>query len=182
MGRSGRDFGIAPGGLEPLLSDRRIIVEVDQIVRDAWVLRLAFCDHFEDGRAFELVGIGLVGRRRRGVEGKGIIDLRFVIIWITLRELFHGLGVSLHARAVIDLVVIGVHGAERIDVVALPLGLGADGFCLRQRGGTLGEVLCRGRNMGIPKQAERDTPIGDAALGIGLQHILEYVLRRAVPE
>ena len=35
MGRSRRDFGIAPGGLEPLLGDRRIIVEVDQIMRDA---------------------------------------------------------------------------------------------------------------------------------------------------
>ena len=39
-----------------------IIVEMDQIMRHAGMLRLAFGDHFQDRRAFELIGIGLVGR------------------------------------------------------------------------------------------------------------------------
>ena len=56
------------------------------------------------------------------------MDLRFVIVRIALCQLFHGLGVGLHARAVIDLVVVGIHGAERVEVVALALGLGADAF------------------------------------------------------
>ena len=126
-----RDFGIAPGGIEPLLGDRRIVVKMDQIMRHAGVLRLALGDHLQDCRALELAGIGLVGRRSRGIERERIIDLRFVIIGIALRQRFHGFDVGLHAGAVIDLVVVGVHGAKRIQIVALTLGLGADVLCLR---------------------------------------------------
>ena len=82
----------------------------------------------------------------------------------------------------IDLVVVGVHDAERVEIVALALGLGADALRLRDRGGALGEILRRRRDVWIPQQAQRDAPIGDAAFGIGLQHILEDLLRGAVPE
>ena len=41
MRGAGRDLGVEPRGLEPLLGDRRIVVKVDQIVRDAGMLRLA---------------------------------------------------------------------------------------------------------------------------------------------
>src|SRR5260370_3389189 len=131
----------------------------------------------QDGRGLELAGIGLVVRRSGGVERERIMDLRFVVIRIARGQLFHGLGVGQQARAVIDLVVVGVHGAERREVVALALGLGAGAFRFRQRGRTLGEVLRRRRGMGIPQQAERNAPIGDGALWIGLQHILAGLLR-----
>jgi hypothetical protein len=42
------------------------------------------------------------------------VDLRFVIVWITLRQLFHGLGVGDNPGAVIDLVEVGVHDRERV--------------------------------------------------------------------
>ena len=67
-------------------------------------------------------------------------------------------------------------------IVALALGLGADALSLGDRGGALGEIFRGRRDVGIPEQAERNAPIGDAAFGIGLQHVLECVLRRAVPE
>ena len=62
-----RDLGVTSGGLEAFFSDGRIVVEVDEVMRHAGMLRLAYCDRLQDCRAFELVGVGLVGRRRRGV-------------------------------------------------------------------------------------------------------------------
>ena len=84
--------------------------------------------------------------------------------------------------AMIDLVIVGVHDGKRVDVVALALCLGADALALGDRGGAFGEILRRRRHVGIQQQAQRDAPIGDAACGIGLEHIFEYMLRRAVPE
>ena len=48
--------------IKSLLGDGRIVVEVDEVVRDAGVLRLARKDWLQDPRSFELVGVGLVGR------------------------------------------------------------------------------------------------------------------------
>ena len=95
MRRGGRDLGVAPRGLEAFLGERRIVVEVDQVMRHAGMLRLAFRDRLQDGRAFELVGVGLIGRRRRGVERERVVNLRFVVVRIALRKLLHGLGVGL---------------------------------------------------------------------------------------
>src|SRR6266436_5579513 len=150
MCRGWRDLGIASGGIEAFLGDRRIVVKVNQVMRHAGMLRLAYRDRLQDDRALELAGVGFVDRRSRRVQGEGIIDLRFVIVGIALCQLFHGLGVSLHARTVIDLVVVGVHGAERVEVVALALGLGADAFSLGDRGSALGEILGGRRRVGIP--------------------------------
>jgi hypothetical protein len=55
-----RDLGIALGSVESLLCDRRIVIEVDQIMRDAGMPRLALEDRLQDSSALELVGIGLV--------------------------------------------------------------------------------------------------------------------------
>src|SRR5260370_303213 len=170
------DLGIAPGGIEAFLGDRWIVVKVNQVMRHAGMLWLAYCDWVQDRRALERAGVRFVGRRSRGVQRKRIIDLRFVIVGITLSQLFHGLGVSMHARTMIDLVVIGVHGAERIEVVALALSLGADALSLGDRGSTLGEILRRRRRVRIPQQAYCDAPIGDPAFRICLQHLLEHSL------
>ena len=62
MRRGGRDLGIASGRFQALLGDCRVVVEMDQVVRHAWMLRLALGDRLEDRCAFELVGVGLVGR------------------------------------------------------------------------------------------------------------------------
>ena len=182
MRRGWRDLGIASRGIEALLGDRRIVVEVNEIVRDAGMLRLALGDRLEDCRALELVGVGLVGRRGRCVERERVMDLRLVVLRILLCQLLHRLGIGHDARAVIELLVVGVHDRERVDIVALALRLGADALALRNGGGAVGEILRRRRHVRVPEQAQRNAPIGDAAFGIGLQHILKRLLRCAVPE
>ena len=49
------DFCIYSCRIEPLLCDRRIVVEMDQIVRDTGMLRLACKYWLEDRGAFELI-------------------------------------------------------------------------------------------------------------------------------
>ena len=41
MGGRGRDLGVTPGRIEALLRDRGVIIQMDQIMRDAGMLRLA---------------------------------------------------------------------------------------------------------------------------------------------
>src|SRR3954453_3892455 len=55
-----RDLGVALGSVESLPCDRRIVIEMDQVMRDAGMPRLALEDRLQDSGALELVGIGLV--------------------------------------------------------------------------------------------------------------------------
>ena len=75
---------------------------------DSGMLRLARPNGFEDCRALELIGIGLVVGRRRDIERNRIRDLGFVIVRIALRQRFHRLQIFLHAVSVGKLVVIGM--------------------------------------------------------------------------
>ena len=85
---------------------------MDQVVRDAGMPRLALEDRLQDGGALELIGIGLVVGRGRDVERDRVEDLRFVVVGIALRQRFHRLEIGLHARAVRDLVVVGIETAS----------------------------------------------------------------------
>ena len=129
MGGGGRDLGVTPGRIEAFLRDRGVIVQMDQIVRDAGMLRLAFCDRFQDRRALDLIGVGLVGGRSRGVERKRVMNLRFVVVRVALRQLLHGFRVGHDAGAVIDLVKVGIHDAQRIQIVTLALASRRQGSC-----------------------------------------------------
>ena len=40
-------------------------------------------DLFQDSRTFQLIGIGLVGRRSPDIERQSIVDLRFIVLWIS---------------------------------------------------------------------------------------------------
>ena len=76
------DPGIAQRRIEALLGEGGIVVGVNQIVRHARMLRPALGDRLQDGSRLELVGVGLVRRRRSDVEREGIVDLHFVVIGI----------------------------------------------------------------------------------------------------
>jgi hypothetical protein len=54
--RGRRDLRVAVGGVEPLRGGLRIVVEVDQVVRDARMPRQALGDRLEDRGALRLLG------------------------------------------------------------------------------------------------------------------------------
>src|SRR5712671_6742910 len=118
------------------------------------MLRLPYGDRLQDRRALELTGVGLVGRRSRGIQRERIVDLRLVVVWIALRQLFHGLRIGQNAGAVIDLFVVGVHDRKRVQIIALALRLGTDALSLGDRGSAFGEILRRRRAVRIQQQAE----------------------------
>src|SRR6202035_4420615 len=92
------------------------------------------------------------------------------------------LEIFLQAYAVLDLVVVGVEQRQRIDEVALALALGADRLRLLDGGERRREVRLRRLAVRIVPQAERDTPIRDGAIGVGMKRLLEDFLRLLVPE
>src|SRR6476661_9147015 len=47
MRRSRRDFGVAPGGVDPFLRERRRVVEMNEIMSDTWVPRLPLVDRLQ---------------------------------------------------------------------------------------------------------------------------------------
>src|SRR2546427_12808465 len=96
------------------------------------MLRLPLEDRLQDQGAFELIGIGLVARRGSYVERDRVSDLRLFVIGIARSKRLLRLKEGLNARAMVDLVVIGIERQEGVDVVALALRLGTDGLSLLQ--------------------------------------------------
>ena len=107
--RVGCDLRIAQRRGQAFGGDRRIIVQVDQVMGDARMLRLALHDRPEDRRAFQLIGVSLVRRRGRNIERDRIENLRLVVGGITAGKSFHRFQVGLNPRLMRDLVVIDVH-------------------------------------------------------------------------
>ena len=182
MRRVRRDLGIAQRRGEAFGGDRRIVIQMDQIVGDAGVLRLPLPDRLQDGGALELVGVGLVGGRRRHIQGDRIEDLRLVVVGIFCRQRLHLLQVGLHARLLRGLVVVNIHHRQRVDVVALALGPGANRFRLLDRRKPERKIGRRYRAVRIAEQRQRDAPIGDGAFRVGLDRLLVDFLGFRIPE
>ncbi len=180
--RGRRDLGVSVGGVEALRGSLRIVVEVDEVVRDARMPRQALGDRLQDRGALGLLGVGLVVQVGRGVERDGVGDLRLVVVRIFRRDLLLRVAERADALDMAELVVVGVHQQQRVDVVALALGLGAHRLGLLDRGEAGREVGRRDRVMRIVEQRERDAPLRHGAGRIGLQRLLEDLLRVEVPE
>ena len=71
------------------------------------------------------------------------MNLRFVVVRIALRQLLHGLRIGHDAGAMVDLVEVGVHDTQRIQIVALALGPGAKALALGDHGRAVGEIFRR---------------------------------------
>src|SRR5215469_7350853 len=153
-----------------------------EIMRDSRVLRLPRPDLFQDFRSLELIGIALIGERSPDIEGKRVMDLRFVVAGIAVRELFHCFEIGEDACAMIDLLIIRIHFSESVEVIALSLCLRAQCLPLLDRGSALCQVLRWRCNMRIVQEAQRDTPIGDGTFGIGLKRVFKRLLGCPVPE
>ena len=179
--RGRRDLGVAVGRVEALLGGLRIVVEVDEVVRDARMPRQALGDRLQDRGALGLLGVGLVVEVGRGVERDGVGDLRLVVVRILRRDLLLRVAERADALAMAELVVVGVHQHQRVDVVALALGLGAHRLGLLDGGEAGREVGLRDRVVRIVEQRERDAPLRHGAGRVGLQRLLEDLLRLEVP-
>src|SRR6516164_1061873 len=180
--RRRRDLRIPLGRVEASLRQGRRVVEMDQVVGDAGMARLAQEDRLEDRGALELHRIGLVARRGRDIEFDRIENLGFVVLRIALRHAFHGLEVGKYAGAVIDFIEVGIERGHRIDEITLALSLRADRLALLDGRKAKRKVADGRRRVRIIEKAQRNAPIGDPAIRVGLEHLLEEFLRLAIPE
>src|SRR5262249_46485760 len=146
------------------------------------VLWLPLEDGLEQSCALELVGIGLVGGRCRYVERDRVGDLGLIILGVAQSYLFFGLKVVLDACPMIDLVIVYVHGSNRIDVVALALRLGPQSLALLHGLEAEWQIAWRWGRVRIVKVAESNAPIGDGTFGIRFENLFERAFRCAVPE
>lgn len=178
----GRHRRVAARRGQPALGEHGRIVAVDQVVRDAGMVRLLQVDRLEDCRRLELLGIGLVGGQRRGVEGQRVEHAGLAVVRVGRVDPRHRLLVGEAARAVIELVPVPVERRAGTDIVPLALGLGADGLGPRHRLGTRFEGALAGR---VPERvpvAHRHAPVAHGTGRVGLGHPGERLDRLLVPE
>ena len=140
---------------------------MDQIMHDARMVRLFFPDLVEDPGRLLLIGIGLVGLERAGVQGQAIESRSLAILGVALVDLRHRLLVRDRTGLMIELLIVAVEGGDRSYVIRLArrLGRGCNRLCDCLRTG-----FERSRRRGVPQRVPMthgDPPIGHRAVGLG---------------
>ena len=129
VGRRRRHLGVTVRRIEALRGGLRIIIEMDQVVRDAGMLRQPPRDRLEDRGPLGLLGVGLVVQVGGGVERDRVGDLRLIVVAILGRDLLLRIAERTDALDVAELVVIGVRADSILDHrIAIP---NADGSVAR---------------------------------------------------
>ncbi len=175
-GAAGAIFAYLLAAGSPRSRDRREVVAVDEVVRDARVVGILLVERLEDRdrlqeRLHRLVIERLVQRER-------VEDLGLDVLGILLRQRFHRIAIAARARFLVDRIVALVVDLDRRDPVALARALGADRFAFLD---VVESALQRG---GVERADQRvwpiahgEAPIRDRAVGIGLQRRVERIDR-----
>ena len=176
-----RDLRVAPRSAEPARGQGRIVIAVDDVVRDAGMVRLLGQDLLEDRARLQLIGVRLVGRRRRRVQRERIEHRGLAVVGIAPVELLHRLLVGGGPRAMVQLVVVAIVRLDRGDVVLLARRCGQPTRLLQ--GGRA--LLQHRRARGLPERvvdAHRHAPVAHRAGRILRRQLGEGLLRLLVPE
>jgi hypothetical protein len=162
------DRGIAVGGVQSLLRGLRIIVEMNEIMRHARMPLLTLRDRLQNCGAFALLGISLVIGVSGGIERDRVSNLRLVVLWILRGDLLLRVAERADALDMAELVIVGIHEHQRVDVLAFALALGAHHLGFLNRGEARREIGPRNRIMRIVEQRECETPLRHGARRVGL--------------
>ncbi len=179
-----RDARIAARRREPFGRDRRRIVAVNEIVRDARMVGMLGELPLEDVGRGQIGPVALVGQRLGAGEIERVEDLGLVVGRVARGQRLERAGPVELSRAlgtVRPIVPVGGHG---LDVVALALGLGADLPALIDRRLRSLGPLRRGADagQGVGHQDGGDSPRRDRAGRILHQDVAECFLGLRVPE
>lgn len=180
--RPGCEFRVDAGGRQRQLRELRIVEAVNEIVRDARMLRLMRQYAIENLRSFLLIRVRLVVRRCDAKQGERVEDRGFVILWIRARHIRHRLFVREHACAVSELVGICIEGVDRVDECLLARRFRVD--LLRFRGGLPSgpQFIRRGSCPERMQIGHCRAPPGHAALRVCIRCAAERLLRLDIPE
>ena len=168
---------------ERLLSQRRVVVGVDDVVREARVLRMLLEERLENGRGFQLLRILFVGCESGLIHRERIEDPRFHVSRIRADDPLHRLFVRNGACALRRSVGAGIKLGSRGDERALARRRRACGLRLLNGGPPKLDLLRRAESgKRIAPAAERDAPVGHRAGGILRGDPLERGDRLRKPE
>ncbi len=162
-----RNAGIAPRRGNSLFGKRCKVVGVNEVVRHTRMLRVLLEEFFQKCCGFDLVGVGEVAFRRRGLQRQRMIDLHLVVVGIVLRHPLHRGIVVCQSDIRGDRVVVAEIGAQRLDPVALALRLRPGRPRLFECVPSRLRVGPRRRGcQGVAEEVHRHTPVCHRAGGI----------------
>ena len=124
--RRRRDLRVTPGRFERLIGERRKVVAVDDVVREAGMIRLAGDESFENRASLALLGERLVARRRGGGDRQRVEDRRFAVVRVGRGDPRHRIAIRHHTGGLIRRLEIGVEPGHRVHIRPLAFGLRAD--------------------------------------------------------
>ena len=136
-------------------------------MHDARVVRFLLPDFVEDLGCLSLVGKGLVGLERTGVQRQAIEHRGLAVVRVALIHLLHRLFVGERTSLMVELVIVAIEGGDCCDVIRLARRLGRGRHRL---GDCFGAGFERGRRRGVPERVpmtHRDAPIGHRTAGLG---------------
>ena len=183
-GESGAILAYARAALRPSSASGRIIDAVNDVVRHARMVLMARQHLVENLAALLLPRIRLVGRvevadrhQLQGVENR-----RLVVVGIPLADPGQSPLVILRPGGVVHRLPVLVEHRERIDVVALAIGLRASGQRAIESRRALLQFLGRRRRPYRVIPGPRDAPVRHGAGRVGLRGIVERDSRFLVAE
>ena len=173
--RGRRDFRVSPRGVERFGRQGRHVVAVNDVVREARMLRLGREELLEDCARLQAARVGFVGWLLGRAQRQGVEDRRFGILGESVGDAGHRIAIRQDSRVLIHGVRIGEQLRGGIDVRAFAIGLRADGFCsvegftalLHLSGGPLADAER------VAPSAHADAPIRDPAARVGRRRLVE---------
>ena len=162
------DPRVAAGGIEAAVGKRRKVVAVDDVVRNARVLRHLAEDRLENFSRLLLPRVRLVRRHRErdAVQRECIEDRRLAVFRILRGQRGHRLLKGKKTRDVVDRVLTGI----------------ADRVAVRDRGDAGLEVVGRRRLPDLVEAAHRHPPVRHRAGRVRGGQLRERLVGLAVPE
>ncbi len=166
----------------PRSRELRLVVGVNQIVRDAGMIGFGGEERFENLGGCDAVGEGLVMVRFGGQQRQRVEDGSFVIVGKAFVHLLHAIGISFGAGFVVEFVGIAIEGGDGGDVANLAVG-----GMLRLAGGfdfteATGDDLGVGLIPKLMPDAHGDAPVGHGAVRIVLGDLNKFLFGLFVPE
>ena len=167
---------------ERAIHQRRIVVGMNDVMAGPGVFRLLREHLLQNGACLELIAVGLVETVGGGEQREGIKKLRLGVVGIALCNLLHLEHVGASARAMIQLLLMGVKRRQRFDVVSLALCRRADRQsacdCVAADLQAVGPRRCPD----LVPDAHGDAPVRHRAIRLGIADRGELLQGLPVPE